>query len=110
MSIFLCFPAEKTARSDGASVDPQALYLLMDEPSASLDQESIERLVIMARDLLERGSSLVITSHQTNALTALCKKQWWIKERQLIESPLLQIVKENNDNHTNTSHASTFRH
>ncbi|WP_229773351.1 ATP-binding cassette domain-containing protein, partial [Vibrio cholerae] len=84
--------------------------LLMDEPSASLDQESIERLVIMARDLLERGSSLVITSHQTNALTALCKKQWWIKERQLIESPLLQIVKENNDNHTNTSHASTFRH
>ncbi|MDF4534180.1 ABC transporter ATP-binding protein, partial [Vibrio parahaemolyticus] len=37
------------------------------------------------------------------------KKQWWIKERQLIESPLLQIVKENNDNHTNTSHASTFR-
>ncbi|EKO6517015.1 energy-coupling factor ABC transporter ATP-binding protein [Vibrio cholerae] len=84
--------------------------LLMDEPSASLDQESIERLVIMARDLLERCSSLVITSHQTNALTALCKKQWWIKDRQLIESPLLQIVKENNDNHTNTSHASTFRH
>ncbi|MCV5737013.1 energy-coupling factor ABC transporter ATP-binding protein, partial [Escherichia coli] len=51
--------------------------LLMDEPSASLDQESIERLVVMAKDLLDRGSSIVVTSHQANALTDLCKKQWW---------------------------------
>ncbi|MCS4559008.1 ABC transporter ATP-binding protein, partial [Shewanella sp. C32] len=57
--------------------------LLMDEPSASLDQESIERFVIMARDLLDLGSSLVITCHQTYALTELCNNQWWIKDRQL---------------------------
>jgi tungstate transport system ATP-binding protein len=69
--------------------------LLMDEPSASLDKESIERLVIMAEDLLQRGASLVITSHQTNALTDLCKKQWWIKDNTLIESPLLQVIKKN---------------
>ncbi|QSA19664.1 ABC transporter ATP-binding protein, partial [Vibrio furnissii] len=68
--------------------------LLMDEPSASLDQESIDRLVIMAKDLLDRGSCLVITSHQTNALTTLCKKQWWIKDLTLVESPLLHVVKE----------------
>ncbi|MEZ9057900.1 energy-coupling factor ABC transporter ATP-binding protein [Vibrio pelagius] len=68
--------------------------LLMDEPSASLDKESIERLVIMAEDLLQRGASLVITSHQTNALTDLCKKQWWIKDNSLTESPLLQIIKK----------------
>jgi tungstate transport system ATP-binding protein len=66
--------------------------LLMDEPSASLDQESIERLVFMAQDLLEHGSSIVVTSHQTNALTRLCRKQWWIKDCTLIESPLLQII------------------
>ncbi|KJY81522.1 ABC transporter ATP-binding protein [Vibrio galatheae] len=59
--------------------------LLMDEPSASLDQESIERLVTMAKDLLERGASLVITSHQQNALTALCNKQWLIHAHQLTE-------------------------
>ncbi|MEZ9106922.1 energy-coupling factor ABC transporter ATP-binding protein [Vibrio cyclitrophicus] len=69
--------------------------LLMDEPSASLDKESIERLVIMAEDLLQRGASLVITSHQTNALTDLCKKQWWIKNNTLTESPLLQIIQKN---------------
>ncbi|MGR5131755.1 energy-coupling factor ABC transporter ATP-binding protein [Vibrio alfacsensis] len=66
--------------------------LLMDEPSASLDQESIERLVIMAKDLLDRGSSIVITSHQANALTDLCKKQWWIKDKTLVESPLLYVI------------------
>jgi tungstate transport system ATP-binding protein len=66
--------------------------LLMDEPSASLDQESIERLVVMAKDLLQRGSSIVITSHQKNALTDLCRKQWWIKDTTLIESPLLQVI------------------
>jgi len=69
--------------------------LLMDEPSASLDKESIERLVIMAEDLVQRGASLVITSHQTNALTDLCKKQWWIKDNTLTESPLLQVIKKN---------------
>jgi tungstate transport system ATP-binding protein len=64
----------------------------MDEPSASLDQESIERLVFMAEDLLKHGSSIVVTSHQSNALTKLCRKQWWIKDCTLIESPLLQII------------------
>jgi len=29
--------------------------LLMDEPSASVDQESIERLVVLAQDLLARA-------------------------------------------------------
>lgn len=67
--------------------------LLMDEPSASLDQESIDRLVVMAKDLLAKGTSIVITSHQANALTAICKKQWWINDYTLIETPLLHIVK-----------------
>lgn len=78
--------------------------LLMDEPSASLDQESIERLVVMAQDLLDRGSSLVITSHQQNALTELCRKQWWIKEATLIESPLLQVI---SDKELNKPYASS---
>ncbi|NOI57476.1 energy-coupling factor ABC transporter ATP-binding protein [Vibrio coralliilyticus] len=68
--------------------------LLMDEPSASLDQESIDRLVVMAKDLLARGSSIVITSHQENALTDLCRRQWWIKDTTLIESPLLHVIKD----------------
>lgn len=68
--------------------------LLMDEPSASLDQESIERLVALAKDLLNKGSSIVVTSHQKNALTHLCHKQWWIKGATLIESPIFKVIKE----------------
>ncbi len=75
----------------------QPLVLLMDEPSASLDPESIQRLVVMANDLLSQGASLVITSHHQNALTALCSKQWWIKDGQLFESPLLHVIEQSED-------------
>ncbi|MGF1717168.1 energy-coupling factor ABC transporter ATP-binding protein [Photobacterium chitinilyticum] len=71
--------------------------LLMDESSASLDQESIERQVVLAEDLIERGTSLVITSHQKNALTALCHRQWTITNTKLIERADLQLVDEDNN-------------
>ncbi|RWX57356.1 ABC transporter ATP-binding protein [Photobacterium chitinilyticum] len=71
--------------------------LLMDESSASLDQESIERQVVLAEDLIERGTSLVITSHQKNALTALCRRQWTITNTKLIERADLQLVDEDNN-------------
>ncbi|WP_036816847.1 ABC transporter ATP-binding protein [Photobacterium sanctipauli] len=71
--------------------------LLMDESSASLDPESIERLVVLSKDLLARGTSLVITSHQQNALTALCRRQWTITDTKLIERAELHLVDEDND-------------
>ncbi|WP_419796126.1 hypothetical protein [Vibrio artabrorum] len=49
----------------------------------------------MAEDLLLRGASLVITSHQANALTDLCRKQWWIKDNTLTESTLLKVIQKN---------------
>lgn len=73
--------------------------LLMDESSASLDQESIERQVVLAKDLLERGTSLVITSHQKNALTALCRRQWTITKTQLVERADLQLVDEDKNDY-----------
>lgn len=73
--------------------------LLLDESSASLDSESIERQVHLAEDLLERGSSLVITSHQPNALTALCHRQWTMINTTLIEQADLQLVNEDNNNY-----------
>ncbi|WEM40864.1 energy-coupling factor ABC transporter ATP-binding protein [Photobacterium sp. DA100] len=71
--------------------------LLMDESSASLDQESTDRLVVLCKDLLSRGTSLVITSHQKNALTELCRRQWTISDSQLIERAELQLVNEDNN-------------
>ena len=79
--------------------------LLMDESSASMDQESINRQVILAKDLLARGSSLVITSHQQNALTALCRRQWTINDTQLIERADLQLVTDIKNNKDNYAYA-----
>ncbi|MGF1684697.1 energy-coupling factor ABC transporter ATP-binding protein [Photobacterium makurazakiensis] len=73
--------------------------LLMDESSASLDPESIDRLVVLSKDLLSRGTSLVITSHQKNALTALCRRQWTITDTNLIERAELHLVDEDNDSY-----------
>ncbi|HIF9220089.1 TPA: ATP-binding cassette domain-containing protein [Photobacterium damselae] len=72
--------------------------LLMDESSASLDSESILRQVVLAQDLLNRGTSLVITSHQQNTLTALCRRHWVINDTKLVERADLQLVTEDNNN------------
>ena len=63
-------------------------------PALVLISESISRLTLLAKELLEIGSSLVITSHQQNELTQLCSKQWWIKNHTLVESPLLQVIQD----------------
>ncbi|OAN17773.1 ABC transporter ATP-binding protein [Photobacterium jeanii] len=73
--------------------------LLMDESSASLDAESIERQVLLAEDLLERGASLVITSHQRNALTQLCRRHWTISQNKLVERADLQLVNEDKNHY-----------
>ena len=73
--------------------------LLMDESSASMDSESIARQVVLAKDLLERGSTLVITSHQQNALTALCRRQWCISNSKLIERADLQLINQEKDSY-----------
>lgn len=83
---------QRVAMARAWILTPQILF--MDEPSASLDQESINRLLILSQDLLDRGSALVITSHQQNALTDLCERQWWIKDHTLIDTPILQIIQE----------------
>jgi tungstate transport system ATP-binding protein len=75
--------------------------LLMDEPSASLDAESTQGIADLAQDLLDRGASIVITSHQQNALTDLCETQWVIENQNLTITPHLRIINEplNNDEH-----------
>ncbi|MGB2079513.1 MAG: energy-coupling factor ABC transporter ATP-binding protein, partial [Vibrio sp.] len=83
---------QRVAMARAWVVSPQILF--MDEPSASLDQESITKLMSLSQDLLDRGSSLIITSHQQNRLTELCQRQWWIKDHTLIDTPVLHIIQE----------------
>ncbi|UJF18155.1 energy-coupling factor ABC transporter ATP-binding protein [Vibrio sp. SS-MA-C1-2] len=70
--------------------------LLMDEPSANLDEESIVGHVDLVKDLLNQGTSIIITSHQQNALTDLCKQHLILENKVLIQKPDLQIIKGKN--------------
>ncbi|CAM3168062.1 energy-coupling factor ABC transporter ATP-binding protein [Vibrio rarus] len=78
--------------------------LLLDEPSASLDTESIQCIVTLAKDLLERGASIVITSHQQNGLTELCDTQWTIENQGLYVTPHLRVIDEAS-NHSKSTHS-----
>lgn len=58
--------------------------LLMDESCANLDSDAIHTQQAMVKNLLDNGSSVVITSHHQNAITQYCNRQWRIENQQLI--------------------------
>ncbi|WP_421205486.1 ABC transporter ATP-binding protein [Aeromonas sp. 601027] len=70
----------------------QPAFLLMDEPTANLDTHSVALMAALAQDLREHGSGLVVISHQSNALTDLCERQWTLARGQLQETTPLKII------------------
>lgn len=70
----------------------QPAFLLMDEPTANLDTHSVALMAALAQDLREHGSGLVVISHQSNALTYLCERQWTLARGQLQETTPLKII------------------
>ncbi len=68
--------------------------LLMDESSANLDTQAIEIEKNIVELLIYEGSGIVVTSHQTNALTSCCTQQWIIDNQRLIHIPnRLEVAK-----------------
>ena len=70
----------------------QPAFLLMDEPTANLDPHSVALMATLAQNLREQGSGLVIISHQSNALTDLCERQWTLARGRLHDTTPLKIV------------------
>lgn len=54
----------------------QPLFWLLDEPTANLDSEAVQKLAQLVSDLKQQGSALLITSHQANPVTELCNSHW----------------------------------
>lgn len=75
----------------------QPSILLMDESSANLDSEAIQIQKMMVEDLIQQGSSVVITSHQPNLLTSCCTQHWIIDNQRLIHKAQLNLL--NKDSH-----------
>ncbi|GAA4891578.1 energy-coupling factor ABC transporter ATP-binding protein [Ferrimonas pelagia] len=59
-------------------------HLLLDEPTASLDCDSIAAMAGMVDELQRQGCGLLLTSHQHTALTEACQQIWRLEKQQLI--------------------------
>ncbi|MBE0507214.1 MAG: ABC transporter ATP-binding protein [Marinospirillum sp.] len=64
----------------------QPSFLLLDEPTANLDQQSVIRLGKMIRDLQQQKVGLLLTSHQQNEVTELCSGHWMLNNGELLYS------------------------
>lgn len=66
----------------------QPKVMLLDEPTANLDPESVQLIASMVQQLQQQGCTIVITSHQQTPLTDLCQQQWKLAEGKLSISQL----------------------
>ncbi len=62
-------------------------HLLLDEPTASLDPDSIAAMATMLDALQSRGCGLLLTSHQHTALTLSSQQQWLLSDQRLTTLP-----------------------
>jgi tungstate transport system ATP-binding protein len=69
-----------------ALVLDQALILL-DEPTSNLDTDSVIRIEAMLKDLHQRGTGILLSCHQDNALTKLCNQHWLLTAGTLTIEP-----------------------
>lgn len=58
-------------------------FWLLDEPTANLDTQAVAELAKLIEDLQSQGCGLLITSHQNNPVTALCRQHWLLNNGQL---------------------------
>lgn len=61
----------------------QPVFWLLDEPTANLDTQAIVEVAALLKDLQQEGKGLLITSHQSNAVTDLCEQQWRLEQGEL---------------------------
>ncbi|AQS35389.1 ABC-type cobalt transport system, ATPase component [Shewanella psychrophila] len=60
--------------------------LMLDEPTSNMDKYSQQLVLAMINELQEFGTGMLISSHQSCALTSLCNQTWIIKDRTIVSS------------------------
>ncbi|MCF1427099.1 MAG: energy-coupling factor ABC transporter ATP-binding protein [Shewanella sp.] len=61
--------------------------LMLDEPVSNMDRESTRLVMEMIHILKQQGTGLLVSSHQSCALTALCRQTWLIEDQRITASP-----------------------
>tara|TARA_B100000780_G_scaffold271696_1_gene232898 strand:+ start:297 stop:923 length:627 start_codon:yes stop_codon:yes gene_type:complete len=65
---------QRLALARALVLDPA--LVLLDEPTSNLDTGSVARIEEMLKDLHQRGTGILLSCHQDNALTKLCNQHW----------------------------------
>jgi len=64
-------------------LDP--VLILLDEPTNHLESDSVVWIEAMLKGLHQRGTGILLSCHQDNALTKLCNQHW------LLDAGLLTV-------------------
>jgi ABC-2 type transport system ATP-binding protein len=76
------------------SVLHQPTILLLDEPTVGIDPQSRERIYTMLDSLLERGTAILLTTHQLDEAQSRCDRMAIIDGGRIIESGTFEELLE----------------
>ncbi|MBH8308790.1 winged helix DNA-binding domain-containing protein, partial [Acinetobacter baumannii] len=85
-SIDSCTLAEKQQILLARALSHHCRFLILDEPTAPLDQHESERLFAVVRRLQHQGIGVVFISHRIHELKAICDPLTVLRDGRLIES------------------------
>ncbi len=77
----------------GRALATDAKVIVLDEPTAALDDSEIERLFALIRTRREAGASFIYISHRLEEITALCDRVAVLRDGELVKvhAPVPQI-------------------
>ncbi|MGK3142820.1 sugar ABC transporter ATP-binding protein [Pantoea sp. C2G6] len=81
-----CTLAEKQQILLARALSHRCRFLILDEPTAPLDQHESERLFAVVRRLRASGIGVVFISHRIHELKAICDRLTVLRDGRLIES------------------------
>ncbi|MCX3409153.1 sugar ABC transporter ATP-binding protein [Raoultella ornithinolytica] len=81
-----CTLAEKQQILLARALSHHCRFLILDEPTAPLDQHESERLFTVVRRLQQHGIGVVFISHRIHELKAICDTLTVLRDGKLIES------------------------
>ncbi|WP_368752044.1 ATP-binding cassette domain-containing protein, partial [Klebsiella oxytoca] len=81
-----CTLAEKQQILLARALSHHCRFLILDEPTAPLDQNESERLFAVVRRLQQQGLGIVFISHRIHELKAVCDTLTVLRDGRLIES------------------------
>lgn len=85
-----CSLAEKQQILLARALSHHCRFLILDEPTAPLDQHESEKLFAVVRQLQSQGIGVVFISHRINELKAICDRLTVLRDGELIESGPMQ--------------------